>query len=45
MGENGSGKSTLIKMLSGAYQPTAGSILKDGHARNAQQPDRRPGGG
>ncbi len=30
MGENGSGKSTLIKMLSGAYQPTAGEILKEG---------------
>jgi ABC-type sugar transport system ATPase subunit len=30
VGENGSGKSTLIKMLSGAYQPNAGAILKSG---------------
>ncbi len=30
IGENGSGKSTLIKILSGAYQPTAGDILKEG---------------
>ena len=30
VGENGSGKSTVIKMLSGAYQPDAGNILKGG---------------
>ena len=30
MGENGSGKSTLIKMLSGAYQPTEGMLLRSG---------------
>jgi ribose transport system ATP-binding protein len=30
MGENGSGKSTLIKMLSGAYQPTEGTLLRSG---------------
>ena len=30
VGENGSGKSTLIKILSGAHQPDAGTILRNG---------------
>ena len=29
VGENGAGKSTLMKVLSGAYTPTAGSIEVD----------------
>jgi rhamnose transport system ATP-binding protein len=31
LGENGAGKSTLIKILTGFYQPDAGSIRLDGH--------------
>ena len=30
VGENGAGKSTLIKILSGAYPPTAGKIILNG---------------
>src|SRR5215207_9483479 len=43
VGENGAGKSTLMKILVGAYQPDAGSILLDGeevrfsHPRHAQE--------
>jgi ABC-type sugar transport system ATPase subunit len=43
VGENGAGKSTLMKILVGAYQPDAGSILVDGeevrfgHPRQAQE--------
>src|ERR687898_656139 len=43
VGENGAGKSTLMKILVGAYQPDAGSILLEGqevhfgHPREAQE--------
>ncbi len=31
VGENGAGKSTLIKLLTGLYEPTKGSVLLDTH--------------
>ena len=37
-GENGAGKSTLIKILTGVYQPTAGSIWFDGKEANFRTP-------
>jgi ABC-type sugar transport system ATPase subunit len=30
LGDNGAGKSTFIKILSGAYEPSAGTLLIDG---------------
>ncbi len=38
MGENGAGKSTLIKVLTGIYQKTAGTIKFDGEEINARTP-------
>lgn len=36
MGENGAGKSTLIKVLTGIYQKTAGTIVFDGENINVK---------
>ena len=38
IGENGSGKSTLMKILSGAYTPTAGTIIIDGKQYDSLTP-------
>ncbi|MGE5614523.1 MAG: sugar ABC transporter ATP-binding protein [Bacillota bacterium] len=34
VGENGAGKSTFVKILSGVYQPTSGSLMIDGKKVN-----------
>ena len=38
LGENGAGKSTLVKILSGAYQKTAGQIILDGLETGIKNP-------
>lgn len=38
LGHNGAGKSTLIKMLSGAYRPSAGRILINGETVEIHNP-------
>lgn len=38
VGDNGAGKSTLIKIVSGAYQPDAGTIRIDGHTVKFRTP-------
>src|SRR6185295_3181153 len=38
IGENGAGKSTLMKILSGAYQPDAGTIRIDGAPFTPENP-------
>ncbi|UFZ05720.1 sugar ABC transporter ATP-binding protein [Bradyrhizobium ontarionense] len=45
LGENGAGKSTLIKIISGVYQPGAGTIHVDGQPLRFSSPDdaRRAG--
>jgi len=40
VGDNGAGKSTLIKLLSGLYPPTAGTISIDGTDLATVDPDR-----
>src|SRR5262249_52892592 len=38
LGENGAGKSTLMKILSGAYQKSAGQIYLDGRETEIKNP-------
>ena len=38
-GENGAGKSTLIKLLTGAYSPTKGSIIISGKEYSSLTPN------
>ena len=38
IGDNGAGKSTLVKILSGVYEPTGGSIVLDGQTVSFSSP-------
>ncbi len=40
LGQNGAGKSTLIKILSGAVEPTSGSVTVQGEEVSEFRPDR-----
>lgn len=39
IGPNGAGKTTLFNLITGIYQPTAGSILLDGHPIQGKAPE------
>ena len=45
LGDNGAGKSTLVKIISGAIQPDAGSMMLEGRSVHFQSPqDARAAG-
>jgi inositol transport system ATP-binding protein len=45
LGENGAGKSTLLKILSGAHQPDAGTIVLNGETIQLANPHQAQGQG
>jgi len=45
LGENGAGKSTLMKILAGAYQPDAGTIVLDGQEVRFSHPSEAQNAG
>jgi branched-chain amino acid transport system ATP-binding protein len=40
IGPNGSGKTTLFNVVSGAYKPTSGSVVFEGHEMTSLTPDK-----
>src|ERR1700704_1509221 len=40
VGDNGAGKSTLVKLLSGAYLPSAGKITVEGNPVTIESPGK-----
>lgn len=41
IGPNGAGKSTMLNLLSGVYEPNAGSLLFSGHSLNGKRAHQR----
>ena len=45
VGDNGAGKSTLMKVLSGLYKPSKGSLFFDGNTRTSISHNSRDNSG